>query len=350
MAYLRALLGDFEVVEALLREVIARGSPRDALVQQAAQLVIRRGGAESDVVALYTNALSRHERLDGVRAELAAWHLANNRRDEAGALWAGRIEARHVAPPTLLGAARFRIAAGQRDSAVALIDRAVSDKHATADTFLIASGQMLLLGEAGRAAEFAQRATQFRTRRGGTLVSAAGVLLQTGDAGAGIGRAGIERARSLGPHTRRIPTMTNAAGLYLHIGRIAEAKALLIEAADMAGPAPWAHSGIAGMLYGYAMQAGDPQAAELSLDLLRRARDERPEAPVIRADLAMVNFALGRNDDALTEMRAAVERSETNPVLPARLGELLRALGQNDEAAKWEAEAARRSGRPGRCP
>lgn len=345
MAYLHALLGEFARVEALLREVIARGSPRDALVQQAAQLVIRRGGAEADVVALYTDALSRHDRLDGVRAELAAWHLANNRRDEAEALWAGRIEARHVAPPTLLGASRFRIAAGQRDSAVALIDRAVSDKHATADTFLIASGQMLLLGEAGRASEFAQRATQFRTRRGGTLVSAAGVLLQAGDAGAAgeMAARGIERARSLGPHTARIPTMTNAAGLYLQIGRIADAKALLIEAADMAGPAPWAHSGIAGMLYGYAMQAGDPQAAELSLDLLRRARDERPEAPIIRADLAMVNFALGRNDDALTEMRAAVERSKTNPVLPARLAELLRAMGREGEAAVYEAESARRS-------
>lgn len=137
--------------------------------------------------------------------------------------------------------------------------------------------------------------------------------------------------------------MSNAAGVYLQLGRVADAKALIMEAADMAGPAPWAHSGLAGVLYGYATQTGDAQAAELALDLLRRARDERPDAPIIRSDLAMVNFALGRNDDALAEMRAAVERSEANPVLPARLAELLGALGRSDEAARWEAESARRA-------
>lgn len=350
LAYLHAVLGEFDRVESLLREVIVRGKPRDALVQQAAQLVLRRGGSEADVLALYTDALARHDRLDGVRAELAAWHLSNNRRAEAEALWEGRVAQRHVAPPTLLGAARFQIAAGRRDAALALIDRAVSDKHATADTFLVAAGQMLLLGERARAAEFARRAAEFRTRRGGTLVSAAGVLLQAGDADAAAEKTAraVDRARALGPHTARIPTMSNAAGVYLQLGRVADAKALIMEAADMAGPAPWAHAGMAGMLYGYATQTGDAQAAELALDLLRRARDERPDAPIIRSDLAMVNFALGRNDDALAEMRVAVERSEANPVLPARLAELLRALGRSDEAARWEAESARRAAAAGR--
>lgn len=347
LAYLHAMIGEFEQVEALLREVIARGSPRDGLVQQLAQLVLRRGGTEQEVLALYTDALARHEDLDGIRAELAAWHMGNNRRAEAEALWAGRVNDRHARPATLLAAARFRIALGEPDRARELIDRALADKHANADTFLAAAGQMLMMNDASRAAELARRAAEFRTRRGATLVSAAGILAQAGDV-PGASRsieAGVDRARALGPHLARISTMTNAATLNLQLGRVDEAKKLLMEAADMAGPAPWTLSGIAGTLYGYASQAGDAQAAELALELLRRARDVRPESPVIRADLASVNFALGRNEDALAEMEAAVQRSAANAVLPARLGELLRALGRAEDAAKWEAESARRAGR-----
>ena len=356
IAYLHSVLGEFDDVERLLREVIREGKPRDPLVSQIAQLIQRRGGGatEQEILALYSDALARHPGLDAIRSELSTWHLTNNRRDEADALWnqiVGTGETadigpgkRHATPSTLLGAARFQAAAGNRDRAIALTDRALADKHADAQVFLAAAGLMAQLGDRQHALDLATRATEFPTRRGGPLMAAAGLFLQLEDVAGAAGKAerAVQRARDLGPHTARLSTFVSAAVLEFQMGRAAEAKALLGEAAASAGPAPWALSEIAGVLMGYATESGDAQAAQLAVDLLVRARDIRPDATTIRVDLAGALFAIGRTEDAAAQMKAAAEMSRTNAELPSTYAGLLRQLDRADEATKWEAEAARR--------
>lgn len=346
LAYLHLVVGELDRVETLMREVIRDGNPRDALVSQVAQLIQRRGGTEQEILALYTEALERHPDLDGIRGELAAWHLNGGRREEAVKLWAGRADGRHPAPETLLGAARFHAVIGERDKAVALLERALADKHVTADTKLAAATQFAQMGDRERALDIARRATELPTRRGATLIAAASLFLQLQDAAGAADktRRAVERARELGPHVARNSTYLRAAMIEFQLGRPAEAKALLSEAADAVGPAPWVLSEIAGLLYGYAGQTQDAQAAQLALDLLRRARDLRPDAAVIRSDLATAYFALGMTGDAATELTAAAEMAPANVVLAQRCAELFRAMGRSDEAAKWEAEAAKRAG------
>jgi len=368
IAYLHSVLGEFDHVERLLREVIREGKPRDPLVSQVAQLIQRRASlgstdlaagagaeAEKEILDLYSDALARHPALDGIRSELSAWHLTNNRREEADALWnqiVGTGETaeigpgkRHATPGTLLGAARFHAGAGSRQRALALLDRAVEDRHADAQVFLAAAGLAAQLGERQRALDLAMRATEFPTRRGGTLIAAAGLFLQLEDVAGAAEKAGaaVQRARDLGPHTARLSTFVGAAMLEFQIGRAGKAKELLAEAAASAGPAPWALSEIAGVLMGYSNQSGDAQAAQLAVDLLLRARDIRPDATPIRVDLAGALFAIGRTDEAVAQMEAAAEMSRANVVIPAIHAGLLRQVGRAEEAARWEAEAARRA-------
>jgi len=345
LAYLHCILGEFDRVEALLREVIRDGKPRDPLVSQVAQLIQRRGGSEQDILTLYNDAIERHPDLSGVRAELAAWHLRNNRRNDAVGLWTGPVDDKHAAAETLLAAARFHAVINDRDSAIKLLERAVSEKHVTADTLLAAASQFAQLGDRDRAKELARRAAEMPTRRGATLIAAASLFLQLQDAAAADDKAkrAIQRARDLGPHLARNSTYIRAAMIEFQLARPADAKALLSEAADIAGPAPWVLSEIAGILFSYANQAQDAQAAQLALDLLRRARDLRPHSPIIRSDLAQVYFALGMNDDAAAEMLAAAQTTRSNVAIAQQCAQLFRALGRDDEAAKWDAEAARRA-------
>lgn len=352
LAYLHMVVGRLDEVESLLKGIIRDGNPRDTLVSQVAQLILRRGGTEQEVVALYTEALERHPDLEGIRGELAAWHLRNNRRDEAEKLWSGRGEDARAGAETLLGAARYRMAVGQNDRAAELLERAARDRHATADTLLGAATQFAQMGNRARALELADRAASLPTRRGSVLVSAAGLHLQLQDAAGAAERAkqAVERARGLGPHLSRNSTYVRAAMIEFQLARPENAKALLTEAADAAGPAPWVLQEIAGALYMYATQAQDLQAAQLGLEILRRARDVRPESSIIRCDLATVYFALGMNDDAVSEMLAAAKGTTTNAVVAQRCAELLRATGDNIGAARWETEAAKRGAaakRPG---
>ncbi len=344
LAYLHCVLGEFDQTERLMREVIRDGKPRDGLVTQVAQFIQRRGGGEQEVLDLYRETLERHPDLNGVRAELAAWHLNNGRRDEAKKLWEGRAEEVDAGPDTILGAARFAAATGERATAIELLNRVAGDEHATADTLLAAAGQFAQLGERTRAEELTRRATELPTKRGNTLVSAAGMMLQLQNIAAAdeMAEQGLARARTIGPHLMRNSTYTRAAVFKLQRGQSADAKNVLSEAADAAGPAPWVLAEIGGLLYSYAGQARDSQAVMLSIDLLRRARDLRPDSPVIRVDLATVYFAIGMNEDAAAEIVAAAELGPENPVLARRCAELFGALGDAEKAAQWEAEAKRR--------
>ncbi len=344
LAYLHSVLGELDRVEQLLRDIVREGRPRDPLISQVAQLIQRRGGTEAEILELYTQAIELHPTLDGVRAELAAWHLRNNRRDQAIALWSGISDDPHTPHATLLAEARFNSAIGNRDRATELLQRIIDDKHATADTLLAVATQLAQLGERDRAMETARRAAAIPTRRGATLVATASLFLQLQDAATAADkvRRAIERVRELGPHVARNSTYIRAAMVEFQLGRAAEAKALLSEAADSAGPAPWVQSELAGILYSYAGQAQDAQAAQLALDLLRRARDARPESSVIRSDLATVYFGLGMNDEAIAEALAAAQFAPANPAVARNCAALFRALGRSDDAAKWDAEAARR--------
>jgi tetratricopeptide (TPR) repeat protein len=345
LAYLLCVVGEFDRVEAILREVIRDGSPRDPLVSQVAQLIQRRGGSEDEVLALYQDALQRHPELTGVRAQLAAWHLQNNRRDDAVKVWAGQADDEHADSSALLGAARFAAVTGEPEKAAALLERVVADKHATAEVLLAAATQFAQLQKPERAKELARKAAEVPTNRGESLVSAAGLMLQLQDVSAAgeMVERGLSRARKLGPHSARNSTFLRAAMLEFQMGRADQAKAILSEAADAAGPAPWVLSEIAGVLYGYAQQARDAQAAQLSLDLLGRARAIRPDSVVINMDVASVAFALGNNELAASAMIAAATNSTTNPIPAKQCAELMRAIGREADAAKWEAEAAKRA-------
>ncbi len=70
-----------------------------------------------------------------------------------------------------------------------------------------------------------------------------------------------------------------------------------------------------------------------ALQLIDRARVAEPDNPAIIDSYGWVLFRLGRNDEALVELRRAFALQK-DPEIGAHLGQVLWALGQHDEAKK----------------
>jgi Flp pilus assembly protein TadD len=75
------------------------------------------------------------------------------------------------------------------------------------------------------------------------------------------------------------------------------------------------------------------------LAMLERARSFEPRSAVLLHDLAAAEYVAGRNDDALRDMKAAMDLAPNNPELVQRYAGLLKELGRQADAAPFEAKA-----------
>ena len=77
-----------------------------------------------------------------------------------------------------------------------------------------------------------------------------------------------------------------------------------------------------------------------ALELIDRARVAEPDNPAIVDSYGWVLYRLGRNDEALVQLRRAWTLSR-DPEIAAHVGEVLWVLGKHDEARHFFEEAAK---------
>jgi polyferredoxin/tetratricopeptide (TPR) repeat protein len=346
LAYCQLLTGHPRGAEATLRRVIETGNPRESLVNQLVQLMRVRGAADTEIAATLDDALDRHPELDALRDQIARRKFGAGDATGALKLWDEVLHDKPVRPGMLLGRAALLLAMNKRDEALSLVDQAL-DRAEDADTVLQAAALLAQAGERDRAVALTRDAHEKALNPGSVKVAAAGQLAQLGqpDAAVELASLGVERVRQLGRHSSAGQAFLSAGMLLLSRGDTERGLALIREAAKVVGPQPWDLSGIGSALLQAGLQQGRREdLLRESVAVLERARDADPDSPVIRADLAAANYALGKFDAAVAEMTAAAEKSRTNPVIPQRLADLLRDRGRPAEAEKWAAEAARRAG------
>lgn len=88
---------------------------------------------------------------------------------------------------------------------------------------------------------------------------------------------------------------------------------------------------------GYTLADRTTRYAE-ALELIDRARVAEPDSGAITDSYGWVLYRLGRNADALVELRRAFAMQK-DPEIAAHIGEVLWVMGQKDEARRWFDEA-----------
>ncbi len=78
---------------------------------------------------------------------------------------------------------------------------------------------------------------------------------------------------------------------------------------------------------------------EPAREAFRKASELDPRSGVLRAEAALVDFLLGRENEALSGMDGAIEQEPKNPGLYVRKAQMLRTLGRAPEAERLEAKA-----------
>lgn len=384
IAYMRLLTGDDRGAEDALREVIARGRPQDAVVQEILGIMQRRaagasgGGqpSEADRAALENalrdvqrSALALHPHLDHTRDQLARDLLRQNQRDQAVALWEAGLKSVPLRPSSASGrltAAAFFLDINDKPRAESLLNDAISQSGHNADVLLTAARMRALIdgpNQRDRALALANSAADQARDNASRRIAAAGLLGQLGESEKALMQAlrGVERSRERGRHAGQ-------AGLFMQAGLMhmsaatrapdaAKAKQwteqgmkLLRESAAAVDGLPWEQATMGVSFVNIGAQANNTELAALGVQLLEHAREALPSAPTVRHDLAVAYGMLQRMDDAERELTKAAELAPRSPDLAFRLAQLLRERGKAAESEKWLAEAQRRAEAPAKNP
>lgn len=350
IAYMRLLVGDSAGAEAALKQVIQRGRPRDAVIQQLVSLMARRGASADDLRATMRDALALHPTLEQTRDQLARDLAQNGKASDAVALWNEGLQAlphRPSAANARLTAAAFFLDHNDRPRAETLLAEALSHAdHAPDVTLGAARMRAAIDGPQKRepALALANSAAEQARENASRQLAAAGLLGQLGESEKALMHAlrGVERSQKRGRHTGQANLFTQAGMMHMSAGKTAEGMKLLRAAAEAVDGRPWEQAALGVSFVNVAAQANNPDLFALGIGLLEKARDGRPEAPTIRHDLAVAYGMSGRLDDAERELRKAAELSPRSPDLALRLAQMLRERGKGDEADKWMKEAQRR--------
>ena len=350
LAYLHTVLGETDRAVALLRDVVERGNPTDALVFQLLNLhgqiareqseisgdqaVINR--ATDEQIEMMRDALERHPELHGVRLRLAQL-LRNTGRPDDG-VW--EIDDPEIAgdPALLLSKGQILAMRGDREGMNEILDKVIEAEPRAPDTLFSASQLANNLGRSGESRELVDRAVE--------IENDAPTLLRASRIAGSAGR--LEDARAL---AERAATASGAGrpGVGFEIGKLLLAhgqsergKAMMLDAAERLEHDPWQTLGVAFALTQIGTQGGHPDLAERGLGMFETLVGEHPDEPIFRHDYAGWLFNAGRRDEAIEHIVAAAELAPRSVVLADRASQLLSMMDRPDEAERWRLEAESR--------
>ncbi len=326
-SYLHLVLGEFDVAEDLLVEVIEKGEPRDELIGHLEQIMRRRGAPEAEILEMYERAHELHPRLLNPRARVANASIDAGQWERGSGLWLDALDEFPHDPNVELQAARFYMAIGDRDEALRLARMALVDARARPGTEIECAALLAQLGELEDAGRELDRIIEENPKR-------PSVLMRAARAAGALGRIDLT-TRAMEDAAERdsetVGTLTGVGTFFVRLQGVPVERGLemLSKASAMLATSPWELHDL-----GAALTSGgaDPRATRMGLDLLDEAAALDPQSPVLSADLAGALFATGSTEEGIDAIRAAVERWPDDVALRGRLATMLVDAGRMDEA------------------
>jgi polyferredoxin/tetratricopeptide (TPR) repeat protein len=354
LAYLHAVLGEFDAAVRELRVVVDEGNPTDGLVFQLLSLHAAAARVEADaapdmairgqIIARANNeyldilrdALDKHPALHTVRLRLAQelW----NRGTYDASIWDVNDPEIAADPKFILNSGQLKALAGDRDGMSATLDRVLALEPESPAILFEASQLARSIGRSTDADRLLAEGIE-HAHDAPTFLNAANLFLNMGKAN--DARRMIDKARD----ARGGPT----PGVRFQIGRILltlgdadEGLALMRRAADDLAHDPWQELGVLNALAQIASDTGNQALLDDTLDRLEALVQTHPGEPVFRHDLSGYLFNAGRDEDAMAQIAEAARIGESSVVLAERAAQLHAALGRPEQAEQWQQRAADR--------
>jgi len=245
----------------------------------------------------------------------------------------------------LIAAGFYGDVLGDKPGALALIDRALAQHDPDPDKLLQAAAILFSLGEKQRAIEVADKAAAAGLRLPGPRTAAAQLFSQFGlpEQAQDHTEKAISLASKRPPGSGQAGTLSAAGMTYLVLGQTDKGLELIGRAVELVSWSAWDLDQMGRDVVGFGTQKKSESALKAGVSILERARNLRPESPSIRYDLAIAYFLIGRTDDQLKEMRAAVEIAPTSAMLAGAYADMLDQAGKTEEARPWHAAARDRA-------
>jgi Flp pilus assembly protein TadD len=188
------------------------------------------------------------------------------------------------------------------------------------------------LDEPSLALEYHERATELQPDDRSAMLSFVRALAKSGQSG----RADVLLSEWLAAHPDDIEVLSARADFMMQRERWSDAVGLLEGLDDRLPDNPSVLNNLA-----YARQrAGSPEA----LQTAQRAQTLAPQSPQVNDTLGWMLVEQGRPDEGLTYLREAVARNANDATLRYHLGFALHALGRDGEAVEELRAALRLSG------
>lgn len=367
VAYLHLVLGEEDQAETTLREIIRVGHPKDALVFQLAQIMTARAqreaqrlailganeadtkrimdASEAGVVAMYKDALARHDDLFGVRDQLLRRRASAG--DKVGALveWSAALDRHPHNVDGLLAAAKFFADGGDVSAAKAALERALAQHKPKPEQVLFAGQIAAGTGERKKASELASRAAKEGLKLPGPRISSAQLLIAVGESENAVSmlEEGLTLARAKPPQDGSTGAILGAGFAYFRMNKPERGMPLIREAIERAGTNVWELIPIGSGLRDAGSQLQNAEMLSESVRVFERARDAAPEMVSVRNELAVAYYFAGKTEQAVQEIKKAAEMAPTNPHLPEQASRMLEDSGQHNEASRWRAMARERA-------
>lgn len=343
VAFLSVVLGDLERAEGALHAVIEIGKPTDSLVFELGAVMRARGADEQAVSAMMSEALSRHEKLHGVRRELAVRAASVEGVSAGESLWDGAPAALKDDPWYWVERARYWGALGSvaraKDTMRAARGAMEGDGRRGTGAAVELAEIAGALGELSMMGELTDLASEAGPRDPALQLRLAALLLQMGRSEDGV--AWIERAE--GVERASVGVLLTASQMRARMGQPDRALFLLDRAGERAAQSPWELLQVGSAYVAHGVGTGDGAAVERGLGLVGAAVSMKPGSPQLRVQQAVVLANLERLDEASAAMARAAELGADNALLAQHAAELFAHAGNEAAAAKWREEAARRA-------
>lgn len=367
VAYLRLVVGEEDRAEQTLREIIRVGHPKDALVFQIAQIMTSRAqreaarlgilgatpadlkritdASEAGVVAMYKDALARHDDLFGVRDQLLRRRASAG--DKVGALteWSAALDRHPRNIDGLLAAAKFFADGGDTGAAKATLDRALAQHKPKPEQVLQAGQIFAAMNDRKKANELAMRAAAESLKLPGPRISSAQLQIAIGESENAVAmlNEGLALARARPPQDGATGAILGAGFAYFRMSKPELGMSLIREAIERAGTNVWELIPIGSGLRDAGSQLQNVEMLSESVRVFEKARDAAPEMVSVRNELAVAYYFAGKTEDALREMKKAAEMTPANPHMADQASRMLEDAGQHNDASRWREIAKQRA-------
>lgn len=355
VAYLHAVLGEYDRGVEALRRVVERGRPTDSLVFQllalhskAATIAAERGDRFAVAVAaageqeeILRDALAKHPHLHGVRLRLAQMMEGLGRSEPE--LWEVEDPKLTEDPNFYLKQGQVHAMRGDREMMSVMLDRVLALEPKSPAVRLEAAQLANAIGRSADAIRLVESVVAEHPDAP-TLLSAARIM---GNAGRGADALALAE-RAAGATGWRQPGVRFGIGQLLYaFGQRDRAVDLMFGAGEDLRHNPWQSLGVASALIQMGFENDDERLRARGLEIFDEIRAKNPDEPLFKHDHAGWLFNSGRTDEAADAIIAAARIGSDNALLADRASQLLGQLGRHEESAIWQREAeSRRRGVP----